>query len=74
MNNFCKFLTPKEYTELPNRVDKRSLQEIQTLAKTNGTCMNCDEHIWRLGACGLCFTCTTGESDASEDYEIGHAY
>lgn len=53
---------------------------IQTLratleAKKNGAaCMICGAPIWAAGSAitGLnkCFTCTTGDADDSEDYEI----
>lgn len=26
--------------------------------------------VWAFGGCGMCFSCTTGEADASEDYEF----
>jgi hypothetical protein len=53
---------------------------IQTLqetleAKNNGAvCMICGEPIWVAGSAitgsYMCFSCTTGESDDSDDYEI----
>ena len=33
-------------------------------------CLNCQNDEWILGGCDMCFTCTTGEADASDDYEI----
>ena len=44
-------------------------------AKKNGAgCMICGAPIWAAGSgvtgTYLCFTCTTGEADDSEDYEI----
>lgn len=44
-------------------------------AKRNGArCMICGAPIWAAGSgvtgTYLCFTCTTGEADDSEDYEI----
>ena len=58
--------------------DRKDL--IQTLtdtleAKRNGaSCMICGAPIWAAGSAitgtNMCFTCTTGEADDSEDYEI----
>lgn len=39
------------------------------IASNFGTC-DCGNPVWRYGRTGMCFPCTTGESDASEDYEI----
>ena len=44
-------------------------------AKNNGAgCMICGAPIWAAGSAitgtNMCFTCTTGEADDSEDYEI----
>lgn len=44
-------------------------------AKKNGAkCIVCGAPIWAAGSAitgsNLCFTCTTGEADDSEDYEI----
>jgi len=43
--------------------------------KENGaTCIVCNQPIWAIGSAitgtDMCFSCTTGESDSSEDYEI----
>lgn len=36
-----------------------------------GLCESCEiEDAWRYGGCGMCFTCTTGEADPSNDYEL----
>ena len=44
-------------------------------AKNNGaTCIQCGAPIWAAGSgitgTYMCFTCTTGEADDSDDYEI----
>ena len=44
-------------------------------AKKNGvSCMVCGAPIWAAGSAitgtNMCFACTTGEADDSEDYEI----
>ena len=69
--DFAEFITPEKAYEFEHT---RSLGELKKLAADNGTCENCDNHVWRYGGCGLCFPCTTGESDASDDYEIGEFY
>lgn len=68
MNNFAGFISPED---LKIKGDKRSLKYLQHLALSNKRCGNCDEHVWRYAGTGLCFSCTTGEADASENYEIG---
>jgi hypothetical protein len=68
VNNFAEFITPEKAKEFG---DVRSLKELRHLAKLKGKCSNCDEHVWRYGTGDLCFSCTTGEADASGDYEIG---
>lgn len=52
--------------------DSRSLEELNRLANIpQGTCCEvCDNEVWRYGGGELCFPCTTGESDPSEDYEL----
>jgi hypothetical protein len=42
--------------------------------KTQGELCDCGNPIWIIGSAITvkgCFTCITGESDCSEDYEIG---
>jgi hypothetical protein len=34
------------------------------------TCCSCDNPVWRLAGTGMCYPCTTGHADASEDYEL----
>lgn len=40
------------------------------LSEKEGTCENCSNPVWKLADTGLCFSCTTGETNASEDYEL----
>ncbi|MBU1092578.1 hypothetical protein KJ836_02835 [Patescibacteria group bacterium] len=67
MNNFT-FITPEEVI----RIDKsHTLEEFKKMANAKPIKCQCgQEDIWKYGECGLCFSCTTGESDASDDYEI----
>ena len=51
-----------------------SLREALVAKKSGARCMICGAPIWAAGSgvtgTYLCFTCTTGEADDSEDYEI----
>ncbi len=67
MNNFAAYCTPEQLA----LTSSRTLVELQALAKRKAaTCMNCDELEWKLADCGLCFSCTTGEASAEDDFEI----
>ena len=70
------FITPEEYREraLAQGLEPAPLAVLKRRAARNQACQNCGAHAWRLVNIGLCFTCTTGESDASDDYEIGEPY
>ena len=51
-----------------------SLRESLAAKKSGARCMICGAPIWAaardLTGPHICFTCTTGEADDSEDYEI----
>jgi hypothetical protein len=69
MNNFQRLITP----EMAKRGgDSRSLAAIRELACVpDSMCLVCGmQKAWRYAGFGLCFTCTTGETDASKDYEL----
>jgi hypothetical protein len=70
MNNFT-FISPEDYFELPNACTK-SLRKLRALARRpDKLCEVCGrEKAWKLADTGLCFSCTTGEADASDDYEL----
>jgi hypothetical protein len=68
MNNFGAYKTPEQ---LKAAGDTRTLDELRALARKKARqCQNCDEPEWKYGGCGLCFSCATGEADASDDMEI----
>lgn len=53
---------------------KGSIIEAINRKKNNAKCSNCGDTIWAIGT-GIvgwngCFTCITGETDKSQDYEI----
>lgn len=74
MNNFGFYLTPEEafkkHKEL-NDPPIHSLKDFETFAENYTMCEICgSEHVWKMVDTGMCFTCTTGEADASEDSEL----
>ena len=70
MFNFT-YIKPSDYKAIPDNCDTRTLEELKALANApDEECSNCDNRVWKLGGCGMCFACTTGEKDASEDYEL----
>ena len=52
----------------------RTLEETLKAKKNGAKCVICGAPIWAAGSAitgtYMCFTCTTGEADDSEDYEI----
>ena len=51
-----------------------SLEASLAAKKEGASCLICGAPIWAAGSAvtgtNMCFTCTTGEADDSEDYEI----
>jgi hypothetical protein len=62
-------ISVEDYLAIPDNCDPRGFEELCKNATDWGECQ-CGQEVWRLAGCGLCFTCTTGESDSSEDYEL----
>lgn len=52
----------------------KALKESLAAKKNGARCTVCGAPIWAAGSAitgsSLCFTCTTGEADDNEDYEI----
>ena len=70
MNNFTHYLTPEEAFR-KDVVKGTALKEYQRLSNVKGKCFICEvEDIWKLADTDMCFSCTTGEADASGDYEL----
>jgi len=71
MNNFGSYITPAEAKAHGDaNGDKHPLSYWQEMADAEpGTC-ECGEPEWKYGLSGMCFSCTTGEADASDDCEI----
>jgi hypothetical protein len=64
------YVTPSELLkEHPD--SELSLEELKALANVpDAICPNCENPVWKYGQCGMCFSCTTGEADGSDDYEL----
>lgn len=62
-------ITPEVAHEMQQPLPDVSLETLQKRARRRVKC-DCGQPEWRMFAIGLCFTCTTGESDSSEDYEL----
>lgn len=73
MPNPINYITPEkafEHDKRDNPKNFRSLAYWEAAAKAGGKCEVCDDDAWKYGGVGLCFTCTTGEADPSEDFEL----
>ena len=57
-----------------NKGYRKKLNDTLTAKKNGAKCMICGAPIWAAGSAitgsNLCFTCTTGEANDSDDYEI----
>lgn len=70
MHQFAEYLTPEKAFKM-NVIDGTTLKEYRERAKDDSLCEVCESNpTWRITGIGMCFTCTTGEADASEDYEL----
>lgn len=68
MDNYGGYITPEKAKAFG---DVRSLKELRNRARIRGKCSVCHQFpIWRYGVSDLCFSCTTGEHDASNDFEL----
>jgi len=62
-------ISAEEYCKLPGQ--QHTIEELHQMARKKGMCEVCGSlPVWRLGNTGMCFPCTTGEADASDDYEL----
>jgi len=66
------YITPEALHALHPDDPECSLKKLRKLAKArSGTCDVCENlPAWRYADTGMCFPCTTGETDASDDYEL----
>lgn len=61
------YITPERAAELN---EEFTAAQWRRKVRHRKPCMNCDNQEWIWGGLGLCFACLTGETDASEDYEV----
>lgn len=74
-DNIDKFglipVTPEELAEIAKDLPGNGVRRLRRLARSRGKCAVCGENdAWRYGETGMCFPCTTGETDGSNDYEL----
>lgn len=73
MANFAEYITPERAYQLhcgSNNPPVYTLKDFQRAARSKAKCDVCGQPVWKMAMQGLCFSCTTGEADASEDYEL----
>ena len=69
--NFAELITPEKAAELHKGLaGAKTVEQYRKLASKKVRCQVCGQPAWRMVDTGLCFSCTTGESDASDDYEL----
>lgn len=69
MFNFT-YITPEKAAELGVINEITDVNYYRELAQKEGACEVCGNPIWKIADTGMCFSCTTGETDASDDYEL----
>ena len=67
-HQFAELLTVNQAVR--RKVTQFSRKELEKMARDNSSCEVCDRPSWRFAGLGMCFTCITGESDASDDSEL----
>lgn len=64
----------KDNKEFNKKETKQSILAAADRKRKGATCIQCGQSIWAIGSgisgYDMCFTCTTGETDHSEDYEL----
>ena len=74
MPGFHSLITPeqaKRFHDEANPGDKKSLAYWRRRARITAFCSVCEsEPVWKWSGGDLCFSCTTGEADPSDDYEL----
>jgi hypothetical protein len=71
--DFAEYITPEKAFEQDKELNNspaHTLKEYERAARSRRRCIVCGAPVWRLVMTDMCFSCTTGESDASEDYEL----
>lgn len=71
MNDFGEYITPLLAYKLNKEHGTHSLSWYVKRSKIDAMCDACgSQPVWKYGGTDMCFSCTTGESDASDDYEL----
>lgn len=73
MHIFAEYVSAEKAFELHCKANKRpvhTLEDFRKAAHSKGKCEVCGQPVWKMAMTGLCFSCTTGEPDASNDYEL----
>ena len=65
-----EYITAEKAAELNVNGNGRGVKYYRHLARNKKSCDNCGNPVWRLAELSMCFSCVTGESDASNDYEL----
>jgi hypothetical protein len=64
----------KDSKDLNKKDIKESILAAAERKKNGVGCIQCGENIWAIGSgvtgTDMCFACSTGETDHSEDYEL----
>lgn len=69
MNNFTYITVEKFIKQHPD--EKKNYKRLKEIAAQPDVLCQCEQqNVWKYGESGLCFSCTTGEADASDDYEL----
>lgn len=61
------YITPERAVELEIFP---TVEQARRAARNKSRCMVCGAPAWRIVETGLCFVCTTGTHDHSDDYEL----
>lgn len=73
VDEFVRKMAKENKNIHPKEVKQNILSAAERKKKGTG-CINCGRPIWAIGSgmtgTDMCFSCTTGEADSSEDYEV----
>ena len=71
MNDFGEYITPLLAYNLNKAHSTRKLAWYVKRSNLNAVCDVCgSQPVWKYGGTDMCFSCTTGQTDASDDYEL----
>ena len=70
MNNFTMITVDELIKMFPLEMKREKLLR-HSASLPDELCSVCKtEKAWKYGGCGMCFSCTSGEADASKDFEL----